>query len=181
MTRFMTREEIQEHLVDQLSWDEQELYQQFIDLSLNRVFIGKIFVIYTLPMVGSVPDVISNLRVTAVNIVEGDIVVSVLDLKTGATSKISYLPELLCGYDIFASVPSECMVMKVFKKNGRGDVIDGGLTAGLLIRHRMKPEFKRTGFVYCLGLSDFKRMFGDDARRAFEKLEMMVRLEEGEG
>jgi arginine repressor len=173
MAQFLSREEIQEYFIDQLPVTERTLYQQFGNLGLYRVFNGKLFVIYTLTPNKTVPTIISNLRVTAINIVEDNLTVSVLDLKTGKSCQVSYLPELLCGYDVFATIPSECMVMKVVKKNDDGSTFDAGLTAGLLLKHRMKPEFKKAGYVYCLGLSEFRRLFGEDADMAFEQLEMM--------
>lgn len=171
MSEFLSREEINDYWVDQLSLDEQTKYNEFGDMALIRVFIGKLFVVYTLIHGSTIPEIITNLRVTSVNIVEGDVTLTFLDLKTGDSCKISYLPELLCGYDIFAAVPSDCLISKVLKKNRDNSTFDAGLSAGVLLRHRMKPEFLRFGYVYCIGLSDFQRLFGNVAREAFEKLE----------
>jgi hypothetical protein len=161
-----------------MSMDEQRHYSQFGDLSISRVFHGKLLVVYNLLNGSNVPNIITNLRVVSINLVENDIVLGFLDLKVGKICEISYMPQLLCGYDVFASVPSECMVTKVLKDAGDGHVIDTGLSAGVLLRHRVKPAFKSAGYIYCQGLADFQRLFGDDGVRAFEKLERVI--QEGE-
>jgi len=178
MTKFLERNEISNYYAEQMSFDEQRRFEQFGDLSIVRVFHGKLLVVYNVLSGSKVPNILTNLRVTGIDIVNKDVVLDFLDLKTGKTCQVSYIPEQLCGYDVFAMVPSECMVTKILKESDAGHVLDVGLSAGLLLRHRSKPAFKNTGYVYCLGLADFHQMFGDDATRAFEKLEAHVR--EGE-
>ena len=172
MTVFLSRDEIRDYYADQLSMDELESYKQFGDLDIVRVFHGKLFIVYNLLRRGDSPNILAVLRIVGIRIVENNLYVDVLDLKTGKNCRIGYMPELLCGYDIFASVPSECLVTKVLKKLDNGTVLDVGLSAGLLFRHRMRPEFKNPGYMYCSGMSEFSRLFGEDGRRAFEKLEV---------
>lgn len=178
MTKFLEQDRTNDYFAEQLSFDEQRHYKQFGDLSIIRVFHGKLLVVYNLLSGGRVPNILTNLKVTDIDIVNKNVVVDFLDMKTGKTCQVSYIPELLCGYDVFAMVPSKCMVTKVLKEVDSGYVLDAGLSAGLLLRHRSKPAFKNPGYVYCLGLAEFRQMFGDDAVKAFEKLEAHVR--EGE-
>jgi len=170
-TQFLSRDEIRDYYADQMSWDEHNVYKQFGDLSIARVFHGKLFVVYNLIRRGDSPNILAVLRVTGINIIENNLAVDILDLRTGVTCRMEYMPKLLCGYDIFGSVPSECIVSKVLKQNEQGHVIDVGLSAGILLRHRMKPEFQNPGYIYCVGMTDFGRLFGDAGRKAFEKLE----------
>ena len=139
MSKILERNEISKYYIEQMSQDEQRHYAQFGDLAIVRVFHGKLLVVYNILSGSAVPNILTNLRVTGINIVNKDVVLDVLDLKVGKTCSVSYIPELLCGYDVFAMVPSECMVSKILKENADGSAMDVGLSAGLLLRHRTKP------------------------------------------
>jgi len=160
--QILDKRETTEYFERKLSGRLKAKIDSFGDRDLVKVFPGKIFVVYRQEWNHTNQaielKVLSTLQVMAICANDKGLYINFLDMRTYQTCEISYTPQLLCGYDVFAAIPGSCMVSKTVKIR-RGGYTYEDVSCTMLVKQETSPMRDSLDVTHLLGLDIFEKRF----------------------
>lgn len=156
---FLSKEELQSVLVDQLPQPQRDLYESMHHVRSEACFRGRLFVIYQIVQRKAV--VLDTLEVLDFECNHDDgASIEVLSRNTGKTFTVGYSPTQVLDYPIFMFMPLYLRVRWCADADQAGR--EGQLGFDVVIRTKSRYHLRERQVIYCESRTTFMEEFGSE-------------------
>lgn len=150
------------NLLEQVAPDDHEDLKSMQGVRTETGFSGRIFIVYRptgLKANGThrAPDVLTQVRLTHFSIDTSGARLTVVDVFTGETMVLGYVPKRLFHYPAFISIPPFVKIRSDARDTPQG--VQRSLSYGVVIRTRNRADNVSAGVVYLATPNDFRNTF----------------------
>ena len=135
-TKFVNGEEALRHFMAQGKCGIDIAQYQHRDL--QKIWSGQIMGVYRYDPGKLSPTIQAKLKVIDIGYNSSGAFTKILNLTTGQTQDIRYIPQKLFGYDVAAYMPNRIMIERTIQERS-DNTTAYGTRAGLVVMHRTDP------------------------------------------